>query len=60
LLCLSGRKWQQEKLLQPFRQLLKIKQKTVGHLPAEKLGRSSGYRILYKTSTALANARVLW
>ena len=65
LLCLFGQKCQQEKLLEPFHQLLKIKQKTVCHSPTDKLqdGLVSlmlGNQTLYETNTTLAADPALW
>jgi hypothetical protein len=65
LLCLLGQKCQKEKLLQPFHQLLKIKQKTVHHSPTDKLqdGLVSlmlGNQTLYETNTTLALDPALW
>src|SRR5690349_24924867 len=65
LLCLFGQKCQQDKLLEPFHELLKIKQKTVRHSPTDKLqdGLVSlmlGNQTLYETNTTLAADPALW
>lgn len=65
VLCLFGQKCQQEKLLEPLHQLLKIKQKTVHHSPTDKLqdGLVSlmlGNQTLYEINTTLAADPALW
>jgi hypothetical protein len=65
LLCLLGHKIREEKLLEPFHRLIKIKQKTLAHTPTEKLqdclvGMLMGNTTLYETNTTLSTDQALW
>lgn len=65
LLCLLGQKCAEDKILEPFHQLIHINQKTVVHAPTEKLQDClvsilMGNTSLYQLNTTLSTETALW